>query len=189
MLCAAPNLLAKAWLKASISQASWIGIKQESMQWRKHVRIVANKHAASKGTLATAGCLEYSSLYWCCTGAQTAAARACNSTAQCFFIAVVSCHPWDVIITIMSSPGIWMYAVSRRPWKSEWCRAIPESQESYHAVPRIQRHLHGCHTGMVIMQVMMLTRIQIHAHASMTVVFTIHLQQFRFCIPQELICL
>ena len=57
--------------------------------------------------------------------------------------------------------------------------AIPGGQESYHAVSRVERHLHGCHTSVVIMQVMMLTRIQIHAHTSMTIVLTIHLQEDR----------
>ncbi len=68
------------------------------MQWRKHP---SKWQPNMQGKLLSHGCLVYMSLYWCCTGAQTAAATTCNSTA--LFIAVVSCHPRDVIITIISS--------------------------------------------------------------------------------------
>ena len=145
-------------------------MKLESIQSRKHVC----KIAAKESYYATAGCLDVPLLMlYRCT-------NSCSHSLQQ--------HSAFSLLSGMSS------SQSRHPQGSECMlyHAIPGSQESYHAVPRIQRHLHGCQTGVVIMQMMMLTRIQIHAHASMTIVLTIHLQQFmiitmiviiRFCTP------
>ena len=47
------------------------------------------------------------------------------ATAQCICIAV-----WDVIITITSSPGIWMYAVSCHPWEPRVISCRPQDSEA-----------------------------------------------------------
>ena len=50
---------------------------------------------------------------------------------------------------------------------------------SHHAIPWVERHLHGCHAGMVIVKVVMLGGVQVHTHGPIPEELTIHLHQAR----------
>lgn len=77
-----------------------------------------------QGKLLSNGCLECMSLYWCCTGTQTAAARTCNSTVlvHCWRLTPsLGCHHHNHVIlrdldVHPQGPGCTLY------------NAIPESQ-------------------------------------------------------------